>query len=212
VTLINVIDYGMGNLLSISKALERMNAEVSIINFKDSSFRKLIKKSDGLVIPGVGAFRDAMSNLTPIKETIIEEVKTGKPLLGICLGFQLIFSDSTEGIDKDEDPHGGLDLIKGKIIRFPNDMVVPHMGWNSITLKKDSPLTDGTPPNTYFYFVHSYYGTPENNNIIGITHYDKIEFTSIAQKDAIFATQFHPEKSSDWGLKMLENYIQFCRK
>jgi len=211
VTLINVIDYGMGNLLSISKALEKMSAEVSIINFKDPVFSKLIKKSDGLVIPGVGAFRDAMSNLTPIKESIFEEVNNGQPLLGICLGFQLVFSDSTEGIQDGQEPYKGLDLIRGKVIRFPTNMVVPHMGWNSITFKKDSPLTEGIPPKTYFYFVHSYYGTPEKSDIIGVTKYEKIEFTSIAQKDAIFATQFHPEKSSDWGLKMLQNYIQFCK-
>ena len=202
----------MGNLLSISKGLEKMNAKVEIINFKDSSFPKLIKNSDGLVIPGVGAFRDAMSNLTPIKDTILEEVNAGKPLLGICLGFQLVFSDSTENTVEGQEPYKGLGLIKGSVIRFPNDMVVPHMGWNSITLKKDSPLTEGIPENTFFYFVHSYYGTPDNNNVVGVTRYDKVEFTSIAQKDAIFATQFHPEKSSDWGLKMLENYIQFCKK
>ena len=202
----------MGNLQSISKGLEKMKAEVAIINYQDSSFPKLIKNSDGLVIPGVGAFRDAMSNLTPIKDALLEEVNAGKPLLGICLGFQLVFSDSTENTVEGQEPYKGLGLIKGSVIRFPNDMVVPHMGWNSITFKKDSPLTEGIPENTFFYFVHSYYGTPDNNNVVGVTKYDKVEFTSIAQKDAIFATQFHPEKSSDWGLKMLENYIQFCKK
>lgn len=211
-TKINIIDYGMGNLLSISKGLEKMDAEVEIINYQDPSFPKLIKNSDGLVIPGVGAYRDAMINLAPIQEVIINEVKSGKPLLGICLGFQLVFSSSTEGVQDGQEPYKGLDLIKGKIIRFPNNMVVPHMGWNSIIFRKDSPLTQGIPQDTYFYFVHSYYGTPDDNNVVGVTKYGDVKFTSIAQKDAVFATQFHPEKSSDWGLKMLENYIHFCKK
>ncbi len=211
-TLIKIIDYGMGNLLSISKGLEKMNADVVIINFKEPNFSSDIKNSDGLVIPGVGAFRDAMTNLSLIKNAVIDEVKSGKPLLGICLGFQLVFSSSTEGVQDDQEPYKGLDLIKGKVIRFPNDMVVPHMGWNSIEFKKDSPLTQGILPNTYFYFVHSYYGIPDDENVIGITKYSEVEFASIAQKGAVFATQFHPEKSSDWGLKMLENYINFCKK
>ena len=209
-TKINIIDYGMGNLLSISKGLEKMGATVKIINYKDPEFKDQIKDSAGLVIPGVGAFRDAMANLNSIKTYIKMELETGKPLMGICLGFQLFFSDSTEGSPP---IYQGLELVKGHVIRFPNYMIVPHMGWNSVNIIKESPLFDGIPDKTFFYFVHSYYGIPEDiNMMIGSTQYGNVSFSSVVQKDAIFATQFHPEKSSDLGLRMLQNFISFCRK
>ncbi|NHI94491.1 MAG: imidazole glycerol phosphate synthase subunit HisH [Candidatus Lokiarchaeota archaeon] len=211
-TLLHVIDYGMGNLLSISKGLEKMGATVKIINYKDPEFSNKIKESAGLVIPGVGAFRDAMRNLHSIKNIIISEVENGKLLLGICLGFQLLFSDSTEGIENGQKPYKGLELIQGHVIRFPNDIVVPHMGWNSIKFMRESPLIQNIPENSYFYFVHSYYGTTLSENVIGLTQYEKIFFASIVQKDGIFATQFHPEKSSDLGLMMLQNFISLCKK
>ena len=209
-TKLKIIDYGMGNLLSISKGLEKMGAEVKIINFKDQKLKNKIKNSEGLVIPGVGAFRDAMVNLNGIKTTLLKEIKSGKPLLGICLGFQLFFSDSTEGSPP---IHQGLDLIRGHVIRFPNDMIVPHMGWNSVNIIKESPLFDGIPDKTFFYFVHSYYGIPEDKeDMIGSTQYGNIIFSSVVQNDGIFATQFHPEKSSDLGLRMLQNFISFCKR
>ncbi|MHA1784549.1 MAG: imidazole glycerol phosphate synthase subunit HisH [Candidatus Helarchaeota archaeon] len=209
-TKINVIDYGMGNLLSISKGLEKMGADVKIINYKDEGFEKKIKNSDGLVIPGVGAFRDAMINLNSIKEPLLKEINDGKPLLGICLGFQLFFTDSTEGSPP---IHKGLDLIKGHVLRFPNNMIVPHMGWNSIEIIKDSSLVEGIPNGTFFYFVHSYHGMPENRKtIVAKTRYHDMDFVSIVQKESIFATQFHPEKSSDFGLKMLGNFIKICKQ
>lgn len=209
-TKINIIDYGMGNLLSISKGLEKMGAEIKIINFKDLEFENKIKDSAGLVIPGVGAFRDAMANLNSIKMLLLKEIESGKPLLGICLGFQLFFSDSTEGSPP---IHQGLDLIKGNVIRFPNDMIVPHMGWNSVNIIKESSLFDNIPDKTFFYFVHSYHGMPEDKSkMIGMTQYGSVDFASVVQKDTIFATQFHPEKSSDFGLKMLGNFIKICKK
>ena len=209
-TKINIIDYGMGNLLSISKGLEKMGAIVEIINYKDSEFSKKISNSAGLVIPGVGAFRDAMANLNGIKTDIKREIEAGQPLMGICLGFQLFFSDSTEGSPP---IHQGLNLIKGHVIRFPSDMIVPHMGWNSVNFVKESPLFEGIPDKTYFYFVHSYHGMPEDKSMMtGSTQYGAVDFASIVQKDAIFATQFHPEKSSDLGLRMLQNFISFCKK
>ena len=197
-----IINYEMGNLKSISSGLKKVGATIQIT--KDP---EIIRKSDGIVIPGVGAFGDAMQNLTPVKQLITEEVEAGKPFLGVCLGFQLIFDDSTEfGI------YEGFGLLKGHVIKLPETIITPHIGWNQIIIRNpDNPLVKGVPNKSYVYFVHSFYPEPENSDIIiAETHYG-LDFASIVGKDNIFATQFHPEKSSKVGLQILKNFLEFVK-
>jgi len=198
-----VINYEMGNLKSISSGLRKVGASVEIT--KDL---KVIKNADGIVIPGVGAFGDAMKNLAPLQSTLLEEIARGKPFLGVCLGFQLIFEESTEfGL------HKGLGFLKGRVVKLPNTVVTPHMGWNQIHIQNHSnPLVQEIPDHSYVYFVHSYYPIPKDSQvIIAKTNYG-LEFPSIVGRDHIFATQFHPEKSSTVGLKILENFIKFIKR
>ncbi|MGB9934498.1 MULTISPECIES: imidazole glycerol phosphate synthase subunit HisH [Thermodesulfovibrio] len=203
--MIALVDYGMGNIRSVSKAIEAVGGEVSITQSPEE-----IRKAKAIVLPGVGAFRDCMSNLTELGllETVREEILKGKPYLGICLGMQILFTESEEfGMCK------GLDLIKGKVTRFklPQDYKIPHMGWNTVIFKKKSKLLSEISNNSYFYFVHSYYVVPEESNFVGgVTEYG-IEFTSMIIYENIFATQFHPEKSQKMGLKLLSNFIQFIQ-
>ncbi|GLI52604.1 imidazole glycerol phosphate synthase subunit HisH [Thermodesulfovibrio yellowstonii] len=203
--MIALVDYGMGNIRSVSKAIEAVGGEVSITQSPEE-----IRKAKAIVLPGVGAFRDCMSNLTELGllETVREEILKGKPYLGICLGMQILFTESEEfGMCK------GLDLIKGRVIRFklPQDYKIPHMGWNTVIFKKKSKLLSEISNNSYFYFVHSYYVVPEESNFVGgVTEYG-IEFTSMIIYENIFATQFHPEKSQKMGLKLLSNFIQFIQ-
>ena len=205
---IAIIDYEMGNLKSIYKCLKHLNVDVIITdNFK------IILDADGVILPGVGAFGDAMmhlreKNLIPIINQIVTE-KT--PLFGVCLGQQLIFSNSYEMGE-----YEGLNLIKGEVIPFDKKKVdkIPQIGWNSVEfVNEDNFLIQGIPNNSYFYFVHSFYTLPEDREqIIGITNYGKIEYCSIICKDNIVATQFHPEKSSKYGIMMYQNFIDFCKK
>lgn len=198
--MILVVDYGMGNLRSVSKALEKVGAKVRI-----SSAPEDILRADKLIVPGVGAFKDAMAELksrrliSPIKKF----VETGKPFLGLCLGLQLIFSKSEEGgLIK------GLDLIKGKVVRFRSKKLkIPHMGWNQIELRAKCPLLTGVPEGAYVYFVHSYYAVPEDKKYVAAWTDYGIKFPSVIWSDNIYATQFHPEKSQGLGLKILRNFV-----
>jgi glutamine amidotransferase len=203
---IAVIDYGMGNLRSVSKALEFVGAEVVVT---DSP--KKLKEAAGLVLPGVGAFRDAVRNLKKkgLWEAIVEEVEKGKPFLGICLGLQLLFEKSYEFGETE-----GFGFIKGKVVRFelPKEFKIPHMGWNQVHVKKESELFKDIRDGEYFYFVHSYYVKPQEESVkLTETDYG-ICFTSAVEKDNIFATQFHPEKSQRAGLKLLENFCRIVNK
>ncbi|MCS7164604.1 MAG: imidazole glycerol phosphate synthase subunit HisH [Thermodesulfovibrio sp.] len=203
--MIALVDYGMGNIRSVSKAIEAVGGEVIITQSAED-----IKKAKAIVLPGVGAFRDCMVNLKDIGviETVKEEILKGKPYLGICLGMQILFTESEEfGICK------GLDLIKGRVIRFslPKEYKIPHMGWNTVKFRKKSKILSEIPDNSYFYFVHSYYVVPEDKSFIGgVTEYG-IEFTSMIIYENIFATQFHPEKSQKMGLKLLSNFIKLVK-
>ena len=205
---IAIIDYEMGNLKSIYKCLKHLNAE-SIIT--DDS--KTILNADGVILPGVGAFGDAMKHLKQksLVPVIEQVVMNGTPLFGVCLGQQLTFSKSTEMGE-----HEGLDLIEGDVIKFDLSKVdkVPQIGWNSVNFINDEHfLVQGIPNNSYFYFVHSFYVVPRNKeNIVGLTQYGDIEYSSIISKNNIIATQFHPEKSSKNGIKMYQNFIDFCKK
>ncbi|UCG39732.1 MAG: imidazole glycerol phosphate synthase subunit HisH [bacterium] len=190
----------MGNLRSAQKGLERAG-----INAVISSDASAVDEADGIVLPGVGAFRDCMANLTQARlvEPVQGAIRAGKPFLGICLGMQLLMTVSEEfGV------HQGLDVIKGRVVRFPatSDLKVPHMGWNRVHYRRDTPLFEGIPEGTFFYFVHSYFvSTEEQDAVAGWTDYG-VRFCSVLAMDNIFATQFHPEKSDRWGLKLLENF------
>ena len=205
---IAIIDYEMGNLKSIYKCLKHLNVDAIITDESE-----IILDADGVILPGVGAFGDAMmhlreKNLIPIINQIVAEKI---PLFGVCLGQQLIFSKSYEMGE-----HDGLNLIKGEVILFDKKKVdkIPQIGWNSVEfVKNDHFLVQGIQNNSYFYFVHSFYTVPQNKeHIVGITNYGEIEYCSIVCNDNIFATQFHPEKSSNNGIQIYKNFIEFCKK
>lgn len=197
-----LIDYGMGNLHSVHKALERAGACVKI-----SSTAEDIREAQAVVLPGVGAFKAAIEELDArgLRDAVIERCRSGKPFLGICLGLQLLF-DSGE-----EDGHvEGLGILKGKVVRFTGDLKIPHMGWNQVKQKGNSPLFEGIPDESYFYFVHSYYPVPEDPTVtIGETEYG-FPFTAAVGWGKAFAVQFHPEKSQTHGAIMLNNFIRIA--
>ncbi len=204
--MIAIVDYGMGNLRSVSKAFQSQGFPVAVTNDPQD-----IDSADGLVLPGVGAFGDCVKHLDefgligPIKRFI----DSGKPFLGICLGLQVLFEGSEESPDVK-----GLGILKGEVVRFPvfekERLKVPHMGWNQIEIMKHVPVLEGIPDGSWFYFVHSYYAVPEDENVIALKSSYGIDFTAAVQKENIFACQFHPEKSSTLGLKMLSNFAPIC--
>jgi len=197
-----IIDYGMGNLRSVQKAFEYLGFKPKLTRRKND-----IKDAHAIVLPGVGAFRDCMENLEKygLIEHIINSIKEGKPYLGICLGLQILFSESEEfGNQK------GLDLIKGRVVKFRlgSEFKVPHIGWNSIEKKQEVELLRGIESGDFFYFVHSYYVIPRDEDCIStLTDYG-ISFASSISRENIFATQFHPEKSQKKGLRILENFVK----
>lgn len=197
--MIAIIDYGMGNLRSVEKGFFKLGVDAKVTNRPE-----VIEKADGVVLPGVGAFRECMRELTNLKliDAVVNSIKKNKPYLGICLGLQVLFSEAEEfGRCR------GLDIFKGTVLKFPeSDLKVPHMGWNEIKKQKDNPLLEGIKDKAYFYFVHSFYVAPEDNTIVLATTEYGIEFTSMVWKDNIFAVQFHPEKSQTTGLRLLENF------
>lgn len=199
---IAIIDYGMGNLRSVQKAFEACGAKPLIV-----SKSRDIEKADKVVLPGVGAFTHAISELKKLRliDPLKEKVRSGTPYLGICLGLQLLFSESEEG-----GRVKGLDLISGPVVRFRGSLKTPHMGWNTVSiLQKKCPLLKEISQEDYFYFVHSYYGVPDDKSwALTSTQYGK-KFTSSVWKGNIFATQFHPEKSQKNGLTMIRNFINY---
>jgi len=203
---IAVVDYGMGNLRSVEKGLEKVGHKSLVTRNPDE-----ILGSDGIVVPGVGAFKDCMRNLENygLVDCLYRFIESGRPYLGICLGLQLLFTESEEfGRQK------GLDVISGKVTRFPpfEDLKVPHTGWNTIKKTKQSPLFSPIKDGSYFYFVHSYYVVPEDEEVIATTTEYGIEFTSSVWKDNIFASQFHPEKSQKLGLEILKKFGELSEK
>ncbi len=204
--MIAIVDYGMGNLRSVSKAFQSQGFPVSVTN--DS---KDIESASGLVLPGVGAFGDCVKHLSELGLTdpIKEFISSGKPFLGICLGLQVLFEESEESPGT-----VGLGILRGKVVRFPRfekeKLKVPHMGWNQIEIKKDVPVLEGIPNKSWFYFVHSYYAAPEDEGVIAVTSRYGFDFTAAVQTDNLFACQFHPEKSSTLGLRILNNFASIC--
>lgn len=195
---IGIIDYGMGNLKSVSNALDFLGAE----NFISDDYEKL-SQADKLILPGVGAFKDAIDLIKDKSFDILlnNAKEADKPILGICLGMQLMFESSSEFGE-----HVGLSLIKGHIVKFDIDLKVPHMGWNRLNILKESPLFKGLPEESYVYFVHSYHLETEEDVVSATTTYGK-KVQVAAQDGNVFALQFHPEKSGDVGLKILSNFI-----
>lgn len=195
---IAIIDYGTGNLRSIQKALEYLGFSVEI-----TGDRKTIAGSDGIILPGVGAFPPAMEKLVSsgIDKTIYESVKLNKPILGICLGMQLLFETGYE-VKKCE----GLGLLKGSVKKIKGNLKVPHMGWNKLNIDKGSPLFKDIEEGSYVYFVHSFYAEPEERrNLIASTYYGS-SLTAAVCEGNIFGVQFHPEKSGKIGLGILKNF------
>jgi len=197
--MIAIIDYGMGNLKSVEKAFDFLGCETVITGSPEK-----IRSASKVVLPGVGAFAEAVKCIreTHLDEVIDETIQKGKPFLGICLGLQLMFDYSEENGGFE-----GLGILKGKIKRIDSGLKIPHMGWNSLNIKKENALFKGLPDNPYVYFVHSFHLIAEDKNIVtATTDYGK-EIEVAVGKDNIFLTQFHPEKSGETGLKMLKNFI-----
>lgn len=201
-----IVDYGMGNLRSVEKGFERFGFDVKV-----SANPAEVGNADKLVLPGVGAFQDAMDGLRQrgLIKPIVDYVQSGRPFLGICLGLQLLFSKGYE-----DGEHEGLGIIPGKVVRFKfsengskERLKIPHMGWNQIDFRKEgNPLLQDVPCNAYMYFVHSYYVSPDDNGVIATETEYGIRFTSMVWHRNIFATQFHPEKSQQYGLTILKNF------
>ncbi len=198
--MIAIIDYGMGNLGSVKNALLKLGYEAMI-----TSAPEVILQAEKVILPGVGAFADAIGNIRSlgIDQVIREVVRQEKPFLGICLGMQLLFTESDEnGV------HKGLDIIPGRVEKFylPGKFKVPQIGWNSIAINPASKLLAGIPNGSYFYFVHSYYVVPADEAVAAARTEYGVNFVSALEQGRIFATQFHPEKSSELGLKILRNF------
>lgn len=200
--MVSIIDYGAGNLMSVKKALDFIGAESEI-----TADRERIKSASHIILPGVGSFADAMASMAEkgLVDTVREAALSGRPFLGICLGLQLLFAESEEspGVK-------GLGVLDGKISLIPKQtgLKVPHMGWNSVEIKNNSGIFKGIPNGSYFYFVHSYYlNSAVANEVAGVAAYGT-EIQCAVEKGNLCATQFHPEKSGEIGLKLLKNFIK----
>ena len=198
--MITIVDLGISNIKSITRGFITQGFEVKVTNRPDE-----ISEADSLVLPGVGAFPKAVEVLKGkgLWSAVLTHAKSGKPLIGICLGMQLLFTESDE-----HTPTRGLNLVPGRVKRFPSDRPVPHMGWNEVSIRRESPLFRGVPDRTAFYFVHSYYGEPDDPEWeIGSSDHGG-RFTAAVQRGSVYGTQFHPEKSQDQGLAVLRNFAR----
>jgi glutamine amidotransferase len=198
--MISIVDYGMGNLRSVQKAFETLGVAARIAASADE-----LSDCDRMILPGVGAFRDGIAELRRrnMVEPIQSHIAAERPFLGICLGLQMLFDVSHE-----EGRWEGLGVLRGDVVRFPEqaDLKVPHMGWNRVDPVRDCPLFAGIEPGSNFYFVHSYYGAPADESVIAARTEYGTSFTSVVQRGRMFATQFHPEKSQQFGLRLLRNF------
>jgi glutamine amidotransferase len=199
--MIVIIDYQMGNLRSVQKAFEKVG-ESAVVTCDP----RLVAQADKVVLPGVGAFRDAIAELRHrhLLTPICEAIEADKPFLGICLGLQLLFDMSYE-----DGQHEGLGVLPGKVVRFevPAEYKVPHMGWNQAIIRRPAPILEGIEAGTHFYFVHSYYVVPEEPDVVAIEVDYHRPFCAMVWRGNLFATQFHPEKSQHQGLRLLKNFV-----
>jgi glutamine amidotransferase len=198
--MITIVDYGMGNLRSVQKAFEKLGVAAEIVTSPAQ-----VTAARKLVLPGVGAFRDAIHELQRLKlvDPIRDHIAADKPFLGICLGLQLLFD-----VGYEDGEWQGLGVLRGSVVRFPefSDLKVPHMGWNTLEVVQSVPLLKGIPADASVYFVHSYYVKPQDESVVAAFTDYGIRFTSMVARGNLYATQFHPEKSQKVGLKLLENY------
>ncbi len=199
--MIAIVDYGMGNLRSVTNAFMSLDAQISVTRDPE-----VIRESRAIVVPGVGAFGKCVENLRrfALFDLLKKEIARGKPYLGICLGMQILLESSEEapGVE-------GMGVVKGQVLRFKGTMMVPHMGWNNADMVRPNPMFDMIPQGSYFYFVHSFYPNPSEDVAATITEYG-VSFASSIQKENVFASQFHPEKSQKVGLQLLRNFVTLC--
>lgn len=198
-----VVDYEMGNLRNVAKAFEHLGRSVEVTGDPER-----LMVAEGIVLPGVGAFGDCMANLRQrgLVEPLCFLIASGRPYLGICLGLQVLFDESDEFSTT-----RGMGVLRGCVRRFRQGLKVPHMGWNQLRFARRSPIFYGIDDEAYFYFVHSYYVVPSDENVIaGRTDYGEL-FTSAVWRDNVFGVQFHPEKSQTLGLRLLENFAAYCQ-
>jgi len=200
---VTVIDYGVGNLRSLRRGLERAGADVVVSSDPDD-----IRDAGALVLPGVGAFRECVANSEPFHDVLVEKAED-TPILGVCVGLQLMYDESTEGA-ADGDTVEGLGLIGGRVERLPDSVKVPHMGWNELTPERDHPLVDGIDEGEYAYFVHSYCAAVTDRTIASCEYGRR--FAAVAANEAgnVMGTQFHPEKSGETGLAILGNFVDYA--
>jgi glutamine amidotransferase len=196
-----VVDYGVGNLHSIRRGLEMAGAKAEITRDIGK-----IQRADGVVLPGVGAFTSAMNELSKDLDVIKQSISSGKPMLGVCLGMQLMLTSSEEGSGK------GLNVVPGKVVRLPDKCKVPQMGWNSIEVEREHQFLSGVSSGAYVYFVHSYITKPKDKKTILATTEYCTRFPSVIAKGAVVGTQFHPEKSGEVGLQMLRNFVELVKR
>jgi len=201
---IAIIDYGMGNLHSVAKAFEKAGAETAIVTQAAE-----LREAGAIVLPGVGAFGRGMTNLQArgFVSAIQDAVAAGIPLIGICLGLQLLFAESEEMGE-----HQGLGLFPGRVRRLPRPLRVPHVGWNQLHVVRPSPLLAGIAEGSYAYFVHSYYADPADSSLVLATTDYGLDLASVVGRDRIYGLQFHPEKSQSVGLRILQNIVQSLKR
>lgn len=204
--MISILDYDAGNIASVEKAIKYLGADCAVTRDGNT-----IMHSEAVILPGVGAFGDACEKLSDygFYDIIPEYIKSSKPFLGICLGLQLLFKESEESPNA-----SGLDILPGKIVKIPDTdgLKVPHIGWNSISINKKSRLLAGIPDNSYVYFVHSYYLKARDPAIVAATTEYGVTMHAACERENVFATQFHPEKSGEVGLKILKNFISIAKE
>ena len=201
-----LVDYGLGNLRSAQRGLERAGAAVSITDDPDD-----FETADGIVLPGVGAFSEGMDNAGPFREPLAAAAGRGQPVFGICLGMQMLLTTSEEADHAGQGEVEGLDFVPGTNLRFDTGLKVPHMGWNELDIQREHPIVEGVD-GEHAYFVHSYYADPDNSAATVATTDYGTAFPSVIANEAgnVFGTQFHPEKSGETGLRILRNFVEYC--
>lgn len=200
-----IVDYGAGNLRSVARAVAHAGVEAKV-----SASPEDVLAAKALIVPGVGAAEDTMAHLRAggLVEPILEYIDSDRPFLGVCMGQQALFDYSEEG-----GRHDCLGVLPGRITRFPSGMTVPHMGWNTVEMRSEHPVFEGIPNGSYFYFVHSYHPAPSDDAVVlGETDYDGVRFPSVVGRGNVVATQFHPEKSAQWGLMLYANFLRLAKE
>ncbi len=198
-----IVDYGAGNLRSVARAVAHAGVEATV-----SAEARLVEGARALIVPGVGAAEHTMTNLRAagLDGPILEYIDSGRPFLGVCMGMQALFDVSEEGGE-----HECLGVLGGRLVRFPAGMTVPHMGWNTVHLERPHPVFEGVPDEAYFYFVHSYHPVPTDAAcIVGTSEYDSVIFPAVVGEGNLIATQFHPEKSGEHGLRLYSNFLRLA--